>query len=95
MLLCCHGFGLMRLDPDHLLLGIDGLLLAHFCYGALLVYFAPLNELKQEHADGNNQQDMNEATHRVAAGESKQPKDKKNHGDCKKHGAKKCGTSFW
>jgi hypothetical protein len=45
-----------------------------------------LNEPKQDHDDGHDQQHVNEAAHRVRTDDAEQPQDDENDGDCLKHG---------
>lgn len=44
-----------------------------------------LNNAKQNHDDSEDQQNVNESTHRVGGNHAEYPKHQQNHRDCLKH----------
>src|ERR1019366_7652574 len=47
---------------------------------------SPLNEVDHQDHDGDDEQDMDEAAHRVRGDHSESPEDQEDHEDCPKHG---------
>ena len=71
--------------PRSLLRPFMGRFFTHVSVPHRLQNFSPLNDSDQYHNDCDDEQNMNESSHRVTAHQPQQPQNYQNHSDCPKH----------